>query len=258
MATLLTTTEHLELPAGSVTGGPAKQGGKDVLQVLNHLESLLPLPRRHRELQPGLRSIHRIILRSLADTGKPPSQSGIAAMLGGKAAALESLGALQAVDLVVLSAPAIYNEKTKQTVADPAAEIVGAYPMTTAATPHKVTSNGQVVNAMCAVDALAISPMFSRETVIESKCHLTGTPIRIRQNGATALEARPNAEIRVGIRWQSLQGCAAKTICAEMVFLKDAQTAETWRKTDPQSIDILTLEEAIELGTAFFVPLLEE
>lgn len=249
MTTLLANVEHRELPA-------AQSGERDVLQVLNHLESLLPLPRKHRELSPALRSVHRIILQSLVDTGKPPSQARISAILGSKAAALEALGRLKAADLVVLNAPAVLNEKTKQTVAEPAAEIVGAYPMTSAATPHKVVSNGQAVNAMCAVDALSISPMFDRETTIESKCHVTGTQIRLRQNGATVLEASA-PDIHVGIRWQSLDGCAAKTICTEMVFLKDAATAQSWHKTDPGSIDILTLREAIELGTAFFMPLME-
>jgi hypothetical protein len=250
--TLLPTTEQRGIRNTQSTGG------KDVLQVLNRLEGLLPLPRRHRELSPALRSVHRIILRTLVDTGKPPTQSAIAAILGSRAAAQQALGTLKSADLVVLSAAATYNEKTKQTLAGTSAEIVGAYPMTTATTPHKVTSDGQSVNAMCAVDAVAISPMFNRETLIESKCHVTGTPIRIRQNGATILEARPSAELRVGIRWQSLNGCAANTICAEMVFLREAETAAVWEKTDPNSIDILTLAEAIELSTAFFVPLLEE
>jgi len=253
MATLLTTTEHGELPP------PVNaRGNKDVLQILNRLESLLPLPRKHRELSPALRSVHRLILQRMVDTGTPPTQARLAAILGSKAAAQQALGTMQSGDLVVLSGPVTFVEKTKQYMADPAAEIVGAYPLTTMATPHKVVSNGQGVNAMCAVDALSVSPMFNREVLIESKCHVTGAPIRIRQNGETIMEARPSAEIRVGIRWQHVQGCAAKTICAEMVFLRDAEIAETWRKTDPDRIDILTLGDAIELGTAFFVPLLEE
>jgi alkylmercury lyase len=252
MATLVATTELCEMPSAQSTGG------KDLLQVLNRLESLLPLPRRHRELSPALRSVHRIILRTLVDTTKAPTQAAIAAILGSRAAAQQALGTFKAADLAVLSASATYNEKTKQTLAELSAEIVGAYPMTTATTPHKVTSNGQSVNAMCAVDALAISPMFNRETLIESKCQVTGTSVRIRQNGTTILEARPSAELRVGIHWQGLNGCAANTICTEMVFLKNAETAAAWEKTDPNSIEILTLREAIELGTAFFVPLMEE
>lgn len=257
MATLLAKVEHRELPAASGRK-PTTAGGADVLGILNHLESLLPLPRKHRELSPALRSVHRIILQSLVDTSKPPTQARIAAIVGSKTAALHALGTLQSADLVVLSGPTRYDEKTKQHTADAAAEIVGAYPMTTSSTPHRVASNGTAVNAMCAVDALAIGPMFGRQTVIESKCHVTGAPIRIRQDGAKVLEVSPSADIHVGVRWQNLQGCAATTICAEMVFLRDAAIAETWRKTDPDSIDILTLGEAIELGTAFFTPLMEE
>ena len=76
MATLLTTTERAELPP--VTA----RRSKDVLQVLNRLESLLPLPRKHRELSPALRSVHRLILQRMLDTGKPPTQATLAAILG--------------------------------------------------------------------------------------------------------------------------------------------------------------------------------
>jgi mercuric reductase len=130
--------------------------------------------------------------------------------------------------------------------------------MTTENTPHRVVLGDHSVNAMCAVDALAISPMFGTEAWIESKCHVTGVPIRILQQGRKIVEASPSPGIRVGIRWQTFNTCAAHTLCTEMVFLKDEATANRWRNTDPTSIELLTLPEAVELGTAFFLPLLEE
>jgi mercuric reductase len=231
---------------------------KDVLQVLNRLQQLLPLQQRRRVLSPTLRITHRAILKSLGETGKPPSQAEIAAILGSKQSALHALAVLRSNDLVILSTPATLDEKTKQLVVDPGVEVVGAYPMTTDNTPHKVVTGGHSVHAMCAVDALAISPMFGRETWIESRCHVAGTTIRILQHRRDILEASPSPEIRVGIRWQATKTCAAHTLCAEMVFLKDEETANRWRNTDPASIELLTLSEAVELGAAFFLPLLEE
>lgn len=232
--------------------------GTDVLQSLTHLQNLLPLKKRQEALAPPLRMVHRAVLRSLAESGKPPRQAEIAAMLGSKQSAIHALATLGKNDLVILNAPVTLDEKTHQLVAPKEIEVIGAYPMTTEKTPHTVAIYGHPVNAMCAVDALAMSLMFGQETRIESRCHVTGTPIRIRQKGREILDANPSPEIRVGIRWQSACCGAAHTLCTEMVFLKDAETARAWRETDPASIELFTLPEAIELGEAFFVPLLED
>jgi mercuric reductase len=229
-----------------------------LLQSLTHLQTLLPLEKRQRALAPPLRMVHRAVLRSLAETGKPPRQAEIAGMLGSKQSAVHALATLGKNDLVVLNAPVTLDEKTHQLVAPDTVEVLGAYPMTTEKTPHRVEINGHSVNAMCAVDALSLSPMFGQETRIESRCHVTGAPIRIRQSGTEIMEAMPSPEVRVGIRWQSACASAAHTLCTEMVFLKDAETARAWRETDPASIEVLTLPEAIELGAAFFVPLVED
>ena len=231
---------------------------KDVLQSLTRLQELLPLKKRQQALSPPLRIVHREILRSLAETGKPPRQAEIAAMLGSKRSAVHALATLGKNDLVVLNEPATLDEKTHQVNAPDGVEVLGAYPMTTEKTPHTVAINGHSVNAMCAVDALALSPMFGQETRIESRCHVTGIPIRIRQKGRELTEVNPSSEIRVGIRWQSACAGAAHTLCTEMVFLKDEETARTWRENDPASIELFTLPEAIELGAAFFLPLLED
>jgi mercuric reductase len=202
--------------------------------------------------------VHRAILRALAETGQPPRQAEIAAMLGNKRSAVHALGVLAKNDLVILNSPIRIDETIRQPIAPENVEVVGAYPMTTAKTPHQVVIGGHSVNAMCAVDALAISPMFGQETRIESRCHFTGTPIRILQKGTEIPEASPSPDIRVGIRWQSFCEHAAHSLCTEMVFLKDVDTARVWRDTAPASIEIFTLPEAIELGSAFFLPLLEE
>jgi mercuric reductase len=235
-----------------------ESAGHDVLQSVERLRQLLPLEKRQRALAPPVRTIHREILKSLATSGKPLRQSQIAAMLGSKQSALHVLAVLAGNDLVVLSNPAKRDANTKQLAVPENTEVVGAYPMTTAETPHRVVLGRTAVNAMCAVDALAISPMFGTGTTIESKCHVTGTPIRILQKGTSFAEVRPSPEIRVGIRWQTFTSCAAHTLCMEMVFLKDEETANRWRETDAASIEILTLPEALELGMAFFLPLLEE
>ena len=56
---------------------------------------------------------------------------------------------------------------------------------------HVVEVNGHKVNAMCALDALSVAPMFKVETNIKSSCAITGTPVSILMQGeqVTAVEA---------------------------------------------------------------------
>ena len=252
MATQTVPVTQAEIQSSQATSS------KDILPVLEHLQQLLPLKKRQQALAPPLRTVHRRILRSFAETGKPLRQAQIAGILGSKQSAVHALAVLKTSDLVTLTAPVIHDDKLKKLIVDEGVEVVGAYPMTTENTPHKVILGGHSVHAMCAVDALSISPVFGTETWIESRCHVTGTPIRILQHNREILEANPTPQIRVGIRWQSFSTCAAHTLCTEMVFLKDLETANNWQKTDPASIEILTLAQAVELGVAFFLPLLEE
>jgi hypothetical protein len=161
--------------------------------------------------------------------------------VGDPAALLERLGR---DDLVVLDAGS--------------REPLGAYPMTAEPTPHFLTVNGRQVNAMCAVDALAVGAMFDAEVTIDSRCHVTGAPIRIRQSGHRILAAEPGTDVRVGVRWQTPEGPAAHSLCLEMVFLRDGEVAAQWQGLDAENISLFTLDEAVDFGARFFLPLFED
>ena len=105
-----------------------------------------------------------------------------------------------------------------------------------------------------ALDALSVGPLYDAEVTIGSRCHITGEPIHVRQIGKTIVDAQPVDTI-VGVRWQNPTGCAAHSMCTEMVFLKNSVTAHQWQSRDPDSISLFNLAEAVEFGAAFFVPL---
>jgi hypothetical protein len=44
----------------------------------------------------------------------------------------------------------------------------------------------------------------------------------------------------------------------DLIFLKDEETARQWKSTDSELKEIFNLAEALELGAAFFTPLLED
>ena len=240
----------------------AKESRADLLGALGRLNDVLPLKKRQQALPKPLAHVHRLILRSLAERGRPLTTAEIAAVLGSRVSALDAMAVLASNDLIVLDTLVVKDEATRRlTLQNPEAKITGAYPMTTEKTPHRVKvggPGGQEVYAMCAVDALAISLMFGVETCIDSKCHATGEPIYICQKGKAIVATRPTADIRVGIRWQQFSTCAAHTLCTEMVFLKDASTAAHWKSKNPEAVELFTLPEAVEYAGAFFLPLLEE
>jgi len=227
--------------------------------ALRRLHDLLPLKERQQSLEKPLLEVHRAVLSALAQRGKPLSNGEIAGMLGSNEAAAHAVAMLGSYDLVVRNSPVVRDARTNELVTLDAkgGEIVGAYPLTTEETPHRISLNGNSLYAMCAVDALAVAPLFDADVRIQSRCHITGTPIRIHQKGKDILEAQPNA-IRIGVRWQPVIDCCAHGMCRQMVFLKDPETALAWQGTDPVSIELLTLGETVELGAAFFSPLLKD
>ncbi len=135
------------------------------------------------------------------------------------------------------------------------AEVAGAYPFTAEPRVHRVQVGGHTVYAMCALDALSVAPMFETCTRIDSRCHVSERPIVIQMEAAGVIDAQP-ASPWVGIRWQATSGCAAQSLCMEMVFLYDRATAEAWQQEDPDNISIFDLPDAVAFGAAFFRPLL--
>jgi len=224
------------------------------------LQDLLPLKERQQSLDKPVIDVHRAILRSLLYRGRPLTGDEIAGMLGNKDAAAQAVARLVSLDLIVRNEISSRNAEANESgvLDDKAGEIVGAYPMTTEATPHQVAVNGHRLYAMCAVDALAIGPIFDAETLIQSRCHVTGAPISINQKGGEILETKPSPAIQVGVRWQRLTACCAHDMCRQMVYFKDLETAMAWQVQDPSLNELFTLKEAVDLGRTFFLPLLAD
>ncbi|HMQ53391.1 MAG TPA: organomercurial lyase [Anaerolineae bacterium] len=211
--------------------------------ALHRLNQLLPLAERQAALPAPLIELHRAVLRAFINRGCPLTRAEIEQQWPDLA--LEpALARLAGDDLIVL--------------APDTQEIIGAYPLTGEDTPHKVRVNGHTLRAMCALDALSVSPLFGIPVEIESNCRVTDQPLLLHQDGATLPLTKPSAEIQVGIHWQPPQTCAAHSLCREMVFLVDAAAAETWQAVAPEQRDCFSLPNAIALGAAFFSPLLEE
>jgi len=212
----------------------------DLDAALDKLNSLLPLKARQSRLEQPLLDLHIAILSHFATAGQALRRDQVAQQLGDDAVDA-ALARLADDDLIVL--------------APDHRHIAGAYPFTAEERVHTVLVNGHTVHAMCALDALAIGPMFGTATRINSRCHVTDTPVEIHMQGAELLSAQPG-DVRVGIHWQGTSGCAARTLCLEMVFLADADTARHWQQQDSDNTDLFELPEAVRFAAAYFLPLL--
>lgn len=211
-----------------------------VAEAIARLETQLPLRERQARLSEPMRRAHRAVLRTLAERGEAPTDAELAAIVGGDHVA-DAVRGLGEADLAVLSADG--------------SRIVGAYPMTTESTPHRLHLNGTTVNAMCALDALSVAPMYGGAVTIESRCGVTGTPVRLQQETETIHAAEPSADVRVGVHWQNPEGHAAHSMCLQMLFLADGATADGWVRDEPEARTAFTLNEAVAFGAGFFRPI---
>ena len=142
------------------------QSGK-INAALKRLNHILPLEASQQSLSAPLRDLHRAILRFYVTQGRTMTREEMAQHVDDIDTAI---AILKEKDLVV------FNDNNEPT---------GAYPFTMKQREHRVTVKGNNVHCMCALDALSVSPMFNLPTEISSCCHVTTSPIAIRQQDSS-------------------------------------------------------------------------
>lgn len=209
-------------------------------KALERLKALLPLAARQNECGEEIRELHRRVLRSFVTLGRIITREEMAQHVGNLEDAVK---VLRSCDMVIFS---------------DAGDPVGAYPFTMEAREHEVRVNGHKVYAMCALDALAVSPMFGMNTQIDSRCGVSGDPVNIRQSGKTIVNAEEVGDLHLGIAWGAVDAhsSCADSLCRQMMFLSTGNVARQWLAKDCASREIFTLPEAVEFAGRLFVPLL--
>jgi hypothetical protein len=132
--------------------------------------------------------------------------------------------------------------------------ILGAYPFTEAATGHTVTfeGTGRTLATMCAIDALGAGAMCRDDVMIRSACRTCGGDVVAftDHHGMTLKQVEPtNAVVWVGLRQSS--GCAADTLCTELLFFCSDEHLARWRENRGDG-HRLSPEEAFQVGKALF------
>lgn len=191
--------------------------------------------------------IWRTVLRLYADRGRPPSIGELVTETGIQADRVTALlGNLQLRDLVSLESG---SER-----------ILFAYPFTEAETGHRVKLKGQLLHALCAIDALGVGSMYRTDVTIESPCRFCGKPIGI----ATTSEGRTLRSVSPAeaVVWYDFayEGSAAASCCPVIAFFCSDGHLRCWLGDQrlPRQGVRLAIDEALQVGRAVFGPVLAE
>lgn len=208
-------------------------------KALERLISVLPLKHNQDKCGAEIKQLHQAILRSFVEKGRILNREEMALYTTDIDGALT---VLKKHDMVVFSAKG---------------EAIGAYPFTMEKREHAIQVNNHIVYAMCALDALAVSPMFDMDTQISSQCRVTYDAITIRQSSQTITNLNEVGKVHFGIIWAAASdgGSCANSLCMEMIFLRDKKIAEQWLVEDSINREIFSLQEAVKFSARFFVPL---
>ena len=210
-----------------------------VEKAVARLNKILPLAERQKKLNPEVADVYQKILHSYVELGRSLTKAEISQLIDN---ADEVIDILRENDMVV------FDSKN---------EPVGVYPFTMEQREHKISINGHTVHSMCALDVLAISPMFNQQAHIDSRCSVSGEKISIDQLDQQIINREENKDLHFGINWNSAaNNCCATSLCTEMIFLKNKKIANDWLMEDKDNREIFGLDEAVTFASAFFKPLL--
>lgn len=192
---------------------------------------------RHTRLTAGERELYFWVLRRFATSGRPTGKDTRETAERQGLDADRALQTLATQDLVHL---------------DQTGEIVAAYPFSGRPTQHHVRfAEGHEVDAMCAIDALGIAPMFDAAIEIVTQDPLTGERIEVKLTPAGTGSWRPQSAVVVC--GASGNGESCSSCCPVLNFFVSRENGKRWLAGRPDVRGyVITLDEAIEAGRAVF------
>jgi Alkylmercury lyase len=192
----------------------------------------------------SLRAVHRLVLRSFAKTGAPPSLT----LLAQAAAPFDATAVLSELaedDYICL---------------DRAGQVSAAYPFSATATPHRVKiTGGATVYSMCAVDALGISFMLRTSARISSRDPVSSEPVTVLVDGDQSTWRPRAAVVFYGRTTEACAASVALTCCWSVNFFASEQSAASWAGAHPGVMGgVMSQAQALARGKHVFGRLLNE
>jgi hypothetical protein len=199
---------------------------------------------RLERLTPPQRKLYAWILYQFAEAKAPSAEATRDAASGYGLDPAEALAVLAAEDLVHT---------------DVEGRPLLAYPFSAVARGHRVVIDGShKVEAMCAIDALGMSPMLARSIEVISHDPLSGGEVRVQLDPQEGASWEPESAVVVAGS-ASCGGPSFRGCCDVLNFFETRETAERYLREHPEvSGGLITIPEAIETGRAVFGDLLTE
>lgn len=204
--------------------------------------------RRGRErlarLSPAERRFYVWILRRFASAAPPSAETTRAAASDLELDPEQALASIAREDLV-------HTDRDGRPVV--------AYPFSANDRGHRVVIDGaHEVQAMCAIDALAIAPMLELPIEIVSRDPISGREIHVRLNPGEAASWQPEGAVVLAgsacCDGPSFRGC-----CDVLNFYETPANAERYLLEHSElSGTLLSIPEAIEAGRVLFGDVLKE
>lgn len=199
---------------------------------------------RRARLTDSERELYVWILRHFRTTGRPRDRElrGAAGRLGIDAE--RGLETLAREDLVHRG---------------PNGEITVAYPFSGRPTAHRVRfPGGHEVDAMCAIDALGIAPMFGEPIEFDSRDPVSGEEIRARVAAdGTAAWWPQSAVVVAGVLDRQSDSC--RGCCPVLNFFVSQANAERWLSEHREVRgNVISMQEAAAAGRAVFGEVLRQ
>jgi alkylmercury lyase len=195
-------------------------------------------PTRWARLSEAERELHFWILRRFANEGAQPRVD--------LRAAARKLGLEVDTAFEMLAREDLIHRGTD-------GEIEVAYPFSGRPTIHRVRfPGGHEVDAMCAIYAFGIAPMFAEQVDIEPRDPATGDEIHVRVAPDGPVEWSPQSAVVVAGASRS-QGNACSGCCPVLNFFASAANAERWLGEHPEVRgNVISMREAAAAGRAVF------
>jgi hypothetical protein len=199
---------------------------------------------RRARLTGSERELYVWILRRFATDGRPRSEEVHAAAERLGLDAEQAFATLAREDLVHRGSDG---------------ELTVAYPFSGRPTAHRVRfAGGQEVDAMCAIDALGIAPMFGEPIEVASRDPVSDAPIEARIGPDGTAEWWPaEAVVVAGVLERASDSCCG--CCPVLNFFASPASAQRWLVEHPNARgDVISMQEAAAAGRAVFGEVLTE
>ena len=125
----------------------------------------------------------------------------------------------------------------------PESELIAvAWPFANVPTGITVTAaGGAPASARCAYDALGVSQMLGKQTVVEAKARDSDVRLRVAVDGEKVVSAEPSGVVVV-------KGHG----CDDMSFFSSREAAEAWRAEHDHEATLFPLADAVRRGAKIF------